>query len=121
MPGCGHGFVGGERVVVCLVEVVEGRHRKQRFGREGVDPVGNGERVALGLAIAQVVGAVVVGGALVVVGVGVVGNLKEVLAILSVEAQLVPGRLIVNQGDEAASGVGGIVKDGGDRRGEAVI
>ena len=43
MPGGGNGNVGWERVVVGLVEVVEGRDGKQRFGREGVDPVGDDE------------------------------------------------------------------------------
>ena len=55
------------------------------------------EGVALGLAVAQAVGAVVVGSALVVVRVGIVGNLEEVLAVLGVEAKLILGGLVANE------------------------
>ncbi len=33
VPGGGYGLVGGRRVVVGLVEMVEGRYREQRFRR----------------------------------------------------------------------------------------
>ena len=43
-----------------------------------------------------------------------------VLAVLGVEAELVVGGLVADDGDEAALGVGGVVEDLGDGRGQAV-
>ena len=40
---------------------------------------------------------------------------------MRVEAELVLGGLVANKGDEAAAGVGGVVEDLPDRRGEAVV
>ncbi len=40
---------------------------------------------------------------------------------MRVEAELIFGRLVANQGEKAAFGVGGVVIDGGDRRGQAVV
>jgi hypothetical protein len=122
VPGGGSGKVAGERVIVCLVEVIEGREGKQSFGREGVDPVGDEEGIALGLSVAQAVGTVVVcRGTFVVVGVGVVGNVEVVLAILRVEAELIFGGLVANQVEKAALRVGCVVIDSRDRCGEAVV
>ncbi len=59
MPrGC-HGLIAGGRVVVGQVEVIEGRDGENRLGIEGVYPVGEEEGVALGLAIAEAEGLVV--------------------------------------------------------------
>ena len=102
MPGGGHWVVIGERVVVGLVEVVEGRKRKERLGREGVDPISNDEAVALGLRVAQPVGSVVAAQSLPVGEAGIVGYIEVVLAVLGVESQLVFGRLIADERDEAA-------------------
>ena len=77
-------------------------------------PVGDDEAVALGLAVAQAVGDVVGVASrrrflLPVVGVGIVGDLEVVLPELRVEAQLIFGGLVTDEGDEAALGIGGIV------------
>ena len=74
-----------------------------------------------GLAVAQAIGLVVLAGLLPVVGVGIVWNLKVILAVLCVQAQLVLGGLIANQRDKAALGVSRIVINGNDRRGQAVV
>ena len=58
---------------------------------------------------------------LIVVGVGIVGNLEVVLAVLRVEAQLIFGGLVADERDKAALGVGGVVVDCGDGRGQAVV
>ena len=121
MPGGGGGVVGGARVVVRLIEVIKGRDLDEGFGRQGVDPVGNDEGVALALAVAQAVGAVVVGGLFPVSGIGIVGNLEVVLAVLAVETELIFGGLIANDGSEDALRVGGVVEDAGDGGGEAVV
>ena len=48
-------------------------------------------------------------------------ELEVILAVLRVEAELIFGGLVANEGDEAALGVGGVVIDGGDGRGQAVV
>ena len=121
VPGGGDGQIGRARIVVRLVEVIEGGEGEERFGRERVNPVGDDERVALGLGVAQSEGAVVVGRALVIAAAGVVGDLEEVLPVLRVESNLIVRCLIANEGDEAAAGVGGVVETLRDRRGEAVV
>ena len=55
------------------------------------------------------------------VGIGVVGDLEEVVAELGDEAELVFGGAVVDEGGEAAVAVGGVVEDCGDGRGEAVV
>lgn|ERR1017187_4515323 len=101
--------------------MVERRNGEQRLGRKGVNPVGDEEGVALGLPVAQAIGLVVLAGLLPVVEVGVIGNLEVVLTVLRVQAQLIFGRLIPNQGNEAALGVRGIVDDRPDWRCQTVI
>src|ERR1700722_12011739 len=85
------------RAVVGLVEVIERREREQQARRDGVRPVGDEKRIALRLAIAQAIRLVVLAGLLPIVLVWVVRNLKIVLPILRVEAQLILGGLIANQ------------------------
>src|SRR5579863_4639700 len=101
--------------------MVERCDRKDGLRGESVDPVGDGERVALGLAVAQAKRAVTAGSGLVVVGVGIVGNLEEVLAILPRNANLITGGLIADKRQKSASGVGGIVIDGGNRSCQPVV
>ena len=84
-------------------------------------PVGDDEGIALGLGVAEAVGLVILAGLLPVVGVGVVGDLKVVLAVLGVDAELVTGGLVADDGDEGALGVGGVVEDLRDGRGQAVV
>ena len=55
------------------------------------------------------------------VGIGVVGDLEEVVAELSDEAELIFGSAVVDEGGEAAVAVGGVVEDFGDGWGEAVV
>ena len=64
------------------------------------------------MGVAQAVGVVVAGGGLfLVVGVGVVGNVEVVLAVLRVESELIFGSLVADEGDKAAFGVSGVVVD----------
>src|SRR5579863_3299754 len=121
MPRCGDGQVRTARIVVGLVEVIEGRNGEEGFGRERVNPVGDDEGVALRLSVAQAKGAIVVGGAFVVSTAGVVGDLEEVLAVLRVESNLIVWCLVANDGNEAAAVVGRVMKRLRDRRGEAVV
>src|SRR5579863_6459070 len=119
MPGGGDGKVGGARIVVGLVEMEEGPEREEGFGRKGMNPVGDDERVAFSLSVVQSVRAIVSGSTFVVRAAGIVWNLKKVLPVLCVEPELIIRRLISYQRDEAAAGVGRIVKGLFDRRGEA--
>ena len=121
MPSGGYGVIAGAGVVVGLVEVVEGRGGNERMGRESVDPVGDDKGIALGLAVTQPIRLVVIAERLPVGEAGVVRNLKEILAVLRVEAQLILRRLVAKEGEKTAFGVGGIVVDGGDRRSQAVV
>ena len=67
------------------------------------------------------IGVVIAGGEFVVGVAVVVRDLEVVLADLAGEAELIFGSLVADDGNEAALGVGGVVIDGGDGRGEAVV
>ena len=89
-------------------------------------PVGQDKRVALGLAVAEAVGDVIgiaAGGRLLlpVIGVGIVGNLKVVFTKLGVKAELVFRRLVADERDKAALGVGRVVVNGSYGGSEAVV
>ena len=73
------------------------------------------------MRVAQAVGTVVAAEGLPVSQTGIVGDLEVVLAILRVEPELILWGLVVEEGDEAALGVGGVVEDLRDGGGEAVV
>src|ERR1700677_629997 len=101
--------------------MIEGRDGEQRLGRNGMDPVGDDKGIAFALSVAQSVGAVIAGRGLVIGDVGIVRNIEVVLAVLRIEPELVLRRLIANQRDKSALGVGGVVRDGRDGRGQTVV
>src|ERR1017187_2589076 len=101
--------------------MVEGRNRKQRLGRDGVYPVGDHKRVALGLPVSQSIGAVVARGLFPVVQVGVVRNLEVILTVLRSEAKLVFGGLVAQQRKKSALRIGCVVVEAADRCSQSIV
>ena len=118
--GGGDGSVVGVGVVVGLVVVEEGRDLQDGGGVEGVQP-GRRRRRRRSRAGTSRRPLESYCWLLDAVGVGVVGNLEEVVAELGDEAELVLRGAVVDEGGEAAVAVGGIVDDLADGRGEAVV
>ena len=84
-----------------------------------MQPGEGGDAVGLVLRVAETAGVeLLVSEA---VGIGVVGDLEEVVAKLGDEAELVLGGAVVDEGAEAAEAVGGVMEDFGDGRGKAVV
>ena len=117
--GGGDGSVVGVGVVVGEVVVVEGRELEDSGGVEGVDPGEGGDDVGLALGVAEAGGVELL--VLEAVGVGVVGDLEEVVAGLRDEAELIFGGAVVDEGGEGSVAVGGVVEDFGDGWREAVV
>ena len=92
--GGGYRGVVGVGIVVGLVVVEEGRDLKDGGWVEGAQPGEGDDGVALVLAIAKTAGVELL--VLEAVGVGVVGNLKVVLAKLGHEAELIFGAAVVD-------------------------
>src|SRR5438105_503681 len=109
VPGGCYGKVGGERIVACLVEVIERSDFELSFRREGVNPVEDDKGIALALRITQTSGVVVVRCLFPVIGIGIVWNLEVVVSELCIEPELVLRSLIAQQGSESALGIGGVV------------
>src|SRR5579862_8414244 len=99
----------------------ERRYFEQGAGRKRMDPVEDGEGIAFHLAVVESEGTVIAGRGFIVVGIRVDGDLKEVLASLGIEPQLIFRCLVADEREKCALRVGRIVVDGGDGRFEAVI
>src|SRR5581483_163382 len=117
VPGSCHRKIRRRRIIVGQIEVIERGKREEKLWRDGMHPVGDHKLIALGLAVTEAKGTVVVGLTFVIIWIGIVRNLEKILAILRIHAQLVLCGLIANERDKGALRVRRIMMDLGHGRG----